>query len=153
MIILLLCVLVIGVLLAKKTKKSAPKYVALPIMTPNELEFFARLTRALGADHHVFPQVAMSALIKPVDSFKDNKTAYWKINQKRVDFTVFTHAMSLVCIVELDDRLHVASKDQERDGWTSSAGIPTVRWQSNAKPSEQVIRQTILGLEARALRA
>ena len=118
MMIVLLCILVIGVLLAKKIKKSAATYVALPIMTQNDLEFFARLTRALGADPHVFLQAAMSALIKPVDSVKENKTDYWKINQKRVDYTVFTHAMSLVCIVELDDRLHVGSKDQERDGWT-----------------------------------
>ena len=100
-----------------------------------------------------FKRPPMSALIKPFVSVKENKTAYWKINQKHVDYTVFTHAMSPVCIVELDDRFHVASKDQKRDGWTSSAGIPTVRCQSNAKPREQVIRQTILGLAPRGLHA
>src|SRR5437773_1134951 len=105
-----------------KPVRRVSKYRRAPLMTPNEIEFFNRLNRALP-DFHVFPQVAMAALIAPVDSFKSNRAAYWQINQKRFDYAVYTKSMGLVCIVELDDRMHDATKDKERDLLTRSAGI------------------------------
>lgn len=125
-----------------KIPRRVAKYLPAKIMTENEKEFFGRLTRALP-DLHVFPQVSMAALIKPVQSFKDNKTAYWSINQKRVDFAIYTKQIDLVCIVELDDATHNPGRDAERDAKTVSAGIKTIRWQSKTKPNESEIQRQI----------
>lgn len=119
---------------------SEPSYKAQPIMTPNEQEFFGRLVRALP-DSFVFPQVAMSALISPkAKGRKAHLSAFRRISQKRVDYAVFTRALELVCVVELDDRTHDSRKDAERDRMLKSAGISTVRWHSKRKPLEADIR-------------
>ena len=135
------------ILVFLKTSKSKPKkrrsnYKQVPLMTPNEIEFFGRLCRSLPGVH-VFPQVAMAALITPVDSFQENRYAYWKINEKRVDYAIYSRNMDLICIVELDDRMHNPEKDRERDQLTKSANVATLRWQSKAKPSELEIFQTV----------
>lgn len=115
------------------------RYEAQEILTENELEFFGRLQRA-APDLYFFPQVAMSALVKPVAS--DSKTrmaAFRRISQKRVDYAVYTQALQLVCVVELDDKTHDLKKDAIRDEILASAGIETVRWHSKSKPSESEI--------------
>ncbi|MCU6435491.1 DUF2726 domain-containing protein [Undibacterium sp. Jales W-56] len=125
-----------------KPKRKRPQYKPAALMTPNEIEFFGRLCRSLPGVH-VFPQVAMAALITPVDSFQQNRYAYWKINEKRVDYAIYNKSMELICIVELDDRMHNAEKDKERDQLTRSAGVSTLRWQSRTKPSELEIFQAV----------
>ena len=44
--------------------------------------------------------------------------------------------MSLVAIVELDDRTHLAAADVRRDAYTASAGIRTLRFESKNKISQ-----------------
>lgn len=127
--------------LAERVKRQA-KYRKIPIMTDNEIEFFGRLCRALP-DHHVFPQVAMSAVIKPLDSFKENMAAYNAINKKRIDYVIYAKDMTLVTLVELDDKMHDSARDAQRDAMTQSAGISTIRWQSRTKPSEARIAECI----------
>ncbi len=138
-----LLVMVIFLLLQKK----APSYLPLEIMTANEQEFFGRMSRALGRDYYIFPQVAMSALIRPKESYEKNKPAYWKISKKRIDYAIYNQSMTLLCLVELDDKSHNVSRDRERDSWTASAGIRTIRWQSHTRPNEQTIRSTILNVQ------
>ena len=130
-----------------KTSRTKPQrrdsaYQPVPLMTANEIEFFNRLSRSLPGVH-VFPQVAMAALIAPVDSFQQNRYAYWKINEKRVDYAIYDRSMALICIIELDDRMHNPEKDKARDRLTRSAGVTTLRWQSRAKPSELEIFQAV----------
>lgn len=123
--------------------KSVPKqyiYGARSIMSPNEREFFDRMRRAVPG-LFFFPQVAMSALIEPVNKsgYKYNP-AFEKIAKKRVDWAIYSADMRLLCVVELDDRTHDKEKDDERDRMLSSAGISTVRWESRSKPDEEAIR-------------
>jgi len=117
--------------------------VALPILTANEAEFFRRLRRALP-DAYIFPQVGMSALIGPKSSGKKALADFRRISQKRVDVAIYTAALELVAIVELDDRTHDAKRDATRDAYLQSAGIRTIRFQSRNKPDELKIRQAIL---------
>ena len=126
-------------------KKKSPAYLPLNIMTPNELEFFQRMSRALGSHYFIFPQVAMAALIRPARSYRQQKEAYWNIQKKRVDYAIYDSAMTLICLVELDDKSHNRQRDNERDSWTQSAGITTLRWESKDKPTEKQIRAMILG--------
>ena len=128
--------------LAKYSKNSQPRYIKKNLMTGNEIEFFHRLSRAIP-EYHVFPQLAMSAVIKPVQSYQKNQIAYFNINKKIIDYGIYSSKMELICLVELDDRTHDASKDAQRDKYTKSAGIKTLRWQSKSKPDIQTIASAI----------
>lgn len=145
--IVLICVAVLFVsvlLIILLLREGGPKYQPIPIMTPNEVEFFRRISKAVP-DAFVFPQVAMSALIAPRETDgKKRMAAFRKISQKRVDWAIYTKDMNIVCIVELDDRTHDPEKDALRDAMLDSAGIPTVRWDSRKKPPVGDIRKTLV---------
>ena len=139
--------LVIAALLREWLVDAGDGYVATPLLTPNEHEFYGRLSRALP-DYLVLPQVAMSALIKPKAPFgRERTTAFKKISQQRVDFVICHRDLSVACVVELDDRTHNSgrsrTKDAERDARLASAGIPTLRFQSRTKPAETAIAQAV----------
>ena len=144
-------VLLVSVLLiALLVRERGPTYRPVPIMTPNELEFFRRISKAVP-EAFVFPQVAMSALIAPNETNrKKQMAAFNKISQKRVDWAIYTKDMVLVCIVELDDRTHHPEADALRDAMLASAGISTVRWDSRKKPAVGEIRKTLIGLSPSA---
>lgn len=148
MAVLLISVLLIFLLL----REGGPKYQTVPIMTPNEVEFFRRISKAVP-EAFVFPQVAMSALIVPRDTDgKKRMAAFRKISQKRVDWAIYTKDMTLVCIVELDDQTHIPENDALRDAMLDSAGIPTVRWDSRKKPPVSEIRETLVELSTEIAR-
>jgi len=124
------------------------RYRVTPIMTANEQEFFNRLRQAFQG--HVFPQVAMSALITPQRPQSDKRWIgdFRRISQKRVDYALFTPAMELVAIVELDDKTHNARADRQRDALLESAKVPVLRWVSSKKPTVAEIRARLLELQA-----
>jgi hypothetical protein len=139
-------ILVVVLILAAVNRGQLPAYRKKKILTGNEAEFYFRLCRALP-DHLIFPQVAMSALIEPkTANQKKRKHAFYRISQKVVDYAVFKHDLTLVAIVELDDKTHSASKDKIRDAYLSSAGIKTIRFQSKHKPSSNQIMDSFLNL-------
>jgi hypothetical protein len=147
-VLLILIAMVVAPLMRVATKIRARclNYHPMRIMTPNEMEFFSRLEKA-WPQGYIFPQVAMSALIQPtaIDR-KKYMNDFRKISQKRVDYAIFTAAMHLVCIVELDDATHDPAKDAIRDGMLMDAGIPTVRWHSKRKPSVPQIQKKLLAM-------
>jgi len=128
----------------KNSFKNSLPYKSKNLLTDNELEFFWRLTRALP-DTFIFPQVAMSALIEPTvaNNSKTYLTSFNKIAQKRVDYAIFDTGMKLLCIVELDDKTHNASKDKARDKLFSVANIRTIRWNSKNKPDQTEIQTQV----------
>jgi hypothetical protein len=142
---LLALVLLMGFVLALARKRAPEaKYRRRPIMTENELEFFGRLVAALP-DHYIFPQVAMSALLEPVNT--DRKQAHsdrLRIAQQRIDYVVCNKRCEVVAVVELDDRTHSKAKDKLRDGRLEQGGFKTVRFQSRQKPPAIAIRAAIL---------
>ncbi len=85
--IVLICVTVLLVsvlLIILLLREGGPKYQPVPIMTPNEVEFFRRISKAVP-DAFVFPQVAMSALIAPRDmDGKKRMAAFRKISQNKI---------------------------------------------------------------------
>jgi Protein of unknown function (DUF2726) len=120
--------------LARRSGHIIPK----PIMTPNEIEFFRRLTRAAAPfPLHVFPQVSMSALI--TDDGRLPTRARWKLRSRFdrliIDYVVCDASMRVVALIELDDRCHDPFRDARRDAITKAAGYRTIRYQSRHKPS------------------
>lgn len=119
-------------------------YVAKPLLTENERQFYWRLVRALP-DHVVLAQVAMGALIGVAGHVarKDRWRVRASFSQKIVDFVV-DEGMRVVALVELDDRSHEAGRDRARDAITAAAGYRTVRFWSGRRHDEEEIRSQIL---------
>lgn len=119
---------------------------ARSFLTPNELEFWGRLRQALP---HliVAPQVAMGAL---VDSARPRDWETIKLFQGKVcDFALLdAKSGKPVAIVELDDVTHDAERDFERDTVLASVGLPTIRFHSRAKPSQEDIRAALALVKA-----
>lgn len=145
LIILVAIAIIMYVLVPPKLLQ--PTYRKRQVMTPNELEFYGRIVRALPG-LHVCPQVAMHALIEPTSTNGKTRLMHFRrISQKVVDYAIFDAQWALVAVIELDDRTHVASRDAIRDGFMGSAGIRTLRYQSRSKPPDAQISvdiQTIL---------
>ena len=147
----IIAVVVIGALvvcaigLMTMFSKSIGDFEKKPILTENEKEFFGRLLRALP-DFHVFPQVAMGAILdaREKNDFRRRMSLRGRFDRKIVDFVVADEELEIVAIIELDDRTHDAEKDAIRDSMTNDAGYRTIRWESRNKPSLAEIRQTVL---------
>jgi very-short-patch-repair endonuclease len=112
-----------------------------PLLTGNEAEFFYRLQRALPG-FHVFPQVSFAAFL--TDDGQLSRNAKWAVrsrfDRKIADFVICERGtLKVVALVELDDRLHDAKADRQRDVITKAAGYQTIRYQSRQKPSEAEI--------------
>jgi hypothetical protein len=132
----------------KVAVKNSAQYKPRKLLTENEHEFFWRLTRALP-ETFIFPQVAMSALIDPTatQGSKAFMSSFGRISQKRVDYALYDSSFNLLCVVELDDKTHKADKDEARDQLLKSAGIRTIRWNSNNRPHADEIKVQVYQLE------
>jgi hypothetical protein len=129
--------LTLVILLFQSTRKPWLAHIQRKrLLTPNEIEFFFRLQRALPS-HHIFTQVSFAAFL--TDDGKLSKKSSWavrtKFDRKIADYVVCDQNFSIVALVELDDRTHVASADRHRDALTRAAGYQTLRFQSKQKPS------------------
>lgn len=142
--ILLIVTLLALVLVTTHLVAPEHNYQRRMLVTGNELEFYGRLMRAYP-EGHVFPQVAMSALIEPKSGSEKSKlAAFRQISQKRCDYIITDKRLQVLVVVELDDSTHDARRDAQRDRRLSSAGIPTLRWNSREKPDLAEIRGTLL---------
>jgi hypothetical protein len=147
MIFPMILALVVGLLLLAAVRSGSAtgtRYRKRTMLAGSDLEFFYRLQRALPACH-IFPQVAMSALIEPIGIGKVRQSAFARIVGKQVGYAVFDEEMKLLAVVELDYRSRLSRRDVCRDAYFSGAGIKTVRFQSKRKPSESRIKASVLG--------
>lgn len=121
-------------------------YQRRALLTPNEAEFRQRLCNALPG-LLVLPQVALSGLIEPRAEGQARLAAFRRISQKRVDFVIARADLSVLCVIELDDRTHNKRRDAERDRMLESAGIPTLRYDSRRKPDEAALARAVAQLD------
>lgn len=116
------------------------------LLTANEVDFYHRLTRALGPRWVVLPQVSMGALMDT--TLLPAHPDYWRVRQsfaaKICDFVVCDpKSLKPQLIVELDDRMHDFSRDKTRDGLVAKAGYRTVRFWSRAKPDDATLKRKL----------
>lgn len=139
----LVAVILISTLTNINRKNSLGRYKAKKIMTENEIEFFRRLVDALP-EYFIFPQVTMSALLEAYGSTeKQTHINRLKIAQQRIDYVVCDGKCHVIAVIELDDKTHIPSKDKIRDDRLMQAGIRTIRFQSNRKPTKNEIRNNV----------
>jgi len=134
----------------RRQPSDGPAFSRRALLTPNETEFFRRLRTALP-DYVVLAQVSMGALLQP--TVPSGHRDFWptrnKIGSKIVDFIVCNDDLDVVALVELDDAKHDPARDAQRDGFTSSVGYWTVRWDSGDRPDLTEIRNTIVDVHMR----
>lgn len=122
------------------------QFKAKPLMSPNELEFIARLESA-APELRFHAQVSMGAVLNPAVP-RSNGKAYMSIRgmfaQKIIDFVAQDKKSGeIVAIIELDDRTHNEAKDAKRDAMLTSAGYRAIRWNSKNKPDATAIRAAL----------
>jgi hypothetical protein len=147
-VIVLVVVLAVAIRVVNAPKPWHSRIRPKPLLTPNEVEFFHRLERALP-NYHVFPQVAFGAILD-VDGKKDSFPIRNRFSQKIADFVVCERdTLAVVALVELDDRTHDADRDRDRDEITKAAGYQTIRFPSRRKPTvaeiAALVQQTRVG--------
>jgi hypothetical protein len=106
------------------------------LLTAAEREFFAVLRDATPAGLAVYPQVRLAGLVQVKPAARRDKSHWWRIQAKCLDFVLvdeMTFAPHLV--VELDDSSHNRADRRERDAFVdevlAGVGLPIlhVRWQ------------------------
>ncbi|QOZ84251.1 MULTISPECIES: DUF2726 domain-containing protein [Chromobacterium] len=110
------------------------------LLTKHEEECFHKLRRSLAPDFLVFPQVALSQVIDATGgSYGENQSARSKIKQKVADFVVCKIDMSMIAVIELDDRSHNKKKEDDkiRDNIIQEAGLMAIRLKPN--PDQTII--------------
>ncbi|WP_060734127.1 DUF2726 domain-containing protein [Burkholderia cenocepacia] len=113
------------------------------LLTGNEIDFYRRLQRVLGARFAVLPQVSMGAVM--ATTLTPEHPDYWPVREsfasKIIDFVVCDpKTFDPLLVVELDDRMHDFAKDRTRDALVSRCGLRTVRFWSRKKPDDATLR-------------
>ncbi|WP_019139657.1 DUF2726 domain-containing protein [Noviherbaspirillum massiliense] len=119
-----------------------PRYHRKPVLLGAELDFFYLLQRALP-ECHVFPGMALAALIEPQGMGKLRMSAYERIAARRVGYAVFDKEMQVLAVVELSPS-RSRRRESKKEAYLASAGIRTVHFHPGQFPSEARIQRTIL---------
>lgn len=104
------------------------------LFTVAERSFLGVLDQVMDDRYRVFGKVRLGDLVKPGKGLSNSKrtVAFNKLHQKHVDFVICTSSdLSVVGVVELDDKSHArsdrVSRDQFVDRALAAAKIPVVR--------------------------
>ncbi len=117
------------------------------LFSPAERSFLGILDQVLGSEYRVFGKVRIADLIKP-DNGAGRQAALNRIIGKHVDFVVCDPGnLSVIGVVELDDKSHDQDSRRRRDtlvdGALSSAGIPIARFPARVGYNLAEIRDSI----------
>ena len=126
------------------------------LLTDRELSLYQSLL-SLYPDNKIFVQVALSQLIEVDRNHPDRESIRARYKQLVADFVLCRSDLSVVAVIELDDRSHDNPRNQYADARKSKAlkdaRIRLVRVPAGALPSEDMIRKLIdVGVGARKAR-
>ncbi|MEN7433729.1 DUF2726 domain-containing protein [Chromobacterium sp. TRC.1.1.SA] len=140
--VLLLLVLLAFIVLALKKTSGAPRaghaqasksrffLKRKQLLTGREIDCYKLLVKELGPDFIVFPQVAFSQILNVTGGTQsENRKLWMTMSQKVADFVICKDDLTMLAILELDDRSHQGKqdKDRARDGVVESVGLKALR--------------------------
>jgi len=119
-------------------------YTRIPyLLTPAEGDFFGALQAAAPAGMLIFAQVRLAGLVHVQPWARRDKSHWWRIQAKCVDFVLVDSAtFAPLLVIELDDSSHNRADRRERDAFVDAvlagAGIPIlhIRWQRRYDPRD-----------------
>lgn len=121
------------------------------IFSPAERSFFGVLSQAVGANAVVLGKIRIADVMKPRKglSRSDWQKAFNRISAKHFDYVVCTaDTLSVIAVVELDDRSHAKKKRIARDQFVesacSAAGITLHRVRAEAAYNLVELKELIL---------
>ena len=101
---------------ASQEKDWGQEYRAKWLFSQNEKNAYRKL-QAIAEEKNmiVFAKVRLIDLVEPKSQSKYNKTNFYKIQAKHVDFVICTNNLVAKYIIEIDDNSHITEKRKERD--------------------------------------
>jgi len=110
------------------------RYTKRPtLLSPAERSFLGVLSLAVGEETQVFAKVRVADVITPIkgSSRSQWQIAFNKISSKHFDYVLCDKKdLSVVCVVELNDRSHHSKIRRARDAFLTaackSAGLPLI---------------------------
>jgi hypothetical protein len=134
--------------LQSQTEKTSFTYTRQPsLFSAAERSFLGVLEQASGTNYKVFAKVRVADLMQPVFGAR-RQAALNRIVAKHVDFVLCdSKELSIIGVIELDDRSHNQSQRKLRDTFVdrafASAGIPIAHLPARAAYSINSIRNTL----------
>lgn len=151
-LILALVVLVILAGLAKQGRSAGEfSYEKIePLFSPAERSFFGVLSQAVRDNAVVFGKVRVADVLRPSKGLgRSNwQKAFNRISSKHFDYVIcHPDTLSVLAVVELDDKSHSNNKRMERDRFLDSvclgAGLPLHRFKAAANYSMSDVRDVL----------
>ncbi len=145
-IITFIAIVIVFIVISKLSRDKNTASNAFPyqkrntLFSPAERSFFGVLNQAIGERVQIFGKVRVADILTPkkgIDRSEWQK-AFNKVSGKHFDFLVCDkNDLSVLCVIELDDKSHNSKKRQERDdflrGASNSAGLSLIQIPAQAK--------------------
>jgi hypothetical protein len=131
----------------QKSESVTGAYEAVPaLLTPAERSFFGVLQQAVASDYQIFAKVRLADIVRPVrsPSRSGRQSAF-----NRITGIALCHSsrLSVVAVIESDDRTHERFERGVRDGLVDSAltdaHIPVLRVLARQSYSPTQIREQV----------
>jgi hypothetical protein len=139
----------VGPLLGDTLPDAPWPVAARKLLTDREQSLYQSLVR-LYPDHKIFIQVALSQLIDVPEDHPERQSIRNRFSQLVADFVLSRADLSVVAVIELDDRSHERRDRQDADARKTKAlvdaGLRLVRIPAGVLPSEEELRE-IIGAE------
>ena len=143
---------IIALLLINKQKASDAQYIKQKtLFTPAERSFLGVLNQAIEDNAVIFGKVRVADIIKPISGLPRNKwqVLFNKISSKHFDFVICDeNDLSVLCVIELDDKSHNSKSRQKRDAFLKSAcesaDLQLIQIPAKSAYNIDEIRQTLI---------
>lgn len=135
----------------KRSNQIVLSYAAVSrFFSPAELSFYHILKQAFSPDYEIFGKVRIADVIQPKRKLNHRlrRIALNKVAQKHFDYVICDpKTLSIIAVVELDDKSHDNEKTIRRDDFVNeackSAGIKLIRFKAKSGYQVQDIRDVI----------
>lgn len=146
LVVVALITLAISIAKRRRTSEGELKiewpFYAKHVLSKPEQVLYHRLVTALP-EYIVLAQVQASRVLGVKKGFNFNE---WnnRINRLSYDFVICAKDLTVLAVVELDDKSHEATSraetDEKKNKATSAAGIRLIRWHVKAIPDQMQIQ-------------
>lgn len=133
-----------------KSKEAYPYRLRGSLFSVAERSFYGVLSLACADKAIVLGKVRIADIIEPEAKLNKSKwqTAFNKISRKHFDYVLCKpNDLSIICVIELDDKSHNSNKQKERDalveGTCQKAGLILHRFKASDNYSVANIQQQV----------
>ena len=148
--IIIVLIILLKVMNTSGSASSFPYELQGPLFTPAERSFLGVLNSVLKDEVNIFGKVRVADILKPIKGLSpsDRQKAFNKISSKHFDFVLCNKSdLSVICVVELNDKSHNAKKRQERDAFLEkaceAASLPLVQIPAKAGYSLDEVKKQL----------